>query len=79
VIANGGTLPDGTQLIPADSLTYAFQSKIGLNLPSANLEPPFPVPNFVDGYGLGFIVGSYRGRRMVLHDGGTIGHSSVIG
>src|SRR6185369_16937073 len=74
---NDGALPDGTALIrPATAkelTTIVTPIPIGAGAPELREVRP----NF-NGYGLGFGLRDYRGRKLVTHTGGLPGYVSRV-
>jgi CubicO group peptidase (beta-lactamase class C family) len=73
----GGTLPDGSRLFSSDTSRelMTIVTPMPLRQVPAELEPIRP--NFY-GYGLGFGVLDYRGRKLVSHTGGLPGYVSKV-
>ncbi|HZC40916.1 MAG TPA: serine hydrolase, partial [Streptosporangiaceae bacterium] len=64
----GGTTPDGTRLLPADSVA-AMQAR------EVDLPDPYTLG---DSWGLGWIRFGWDGCRLAGHDGNTIGQSAFL-
>eukprot|EP00164_Ancoracysta_twista_P006526 GFYU01009100.1.p1 GENE.GFYU01009100.1~~GFYU01009100.1.p1 ORF type:complete len:603 (+),score=195.53 GFYU01009100.1:16-1824(+) len=70
---------DGKQLISAERLNDIHSPHM-LTKSDGHPEfgpPAFPVSLMMNEYGLGWEVSLYRGMRMVWHNGGTLGHTTL--
>jgi len=68
----GGVAPDGARVVSAANLDATWQSQVTIPTPN---NPGVP-PEFVStaqGYGLGWVIGNYRGQPLLWHSGETLG------
>lgn len=70
-----GVAADGTRVVSAENLARTWQPGVAVP-PSPDLPPV--VSKGLAKYGLGWYVGSYGGRELISHSGGTYGFSSEI-
>lgn len=61
---NRGVAPDGTQVVSKENLTATWEPQIAVSADAS--------------YALGLSVGSYKGARMIGHQGGSFGYSSYL-
>jgi CubicO group peptidase (beta-lactamase class C family) len=61
---NKGVSPDGTRVVSEANLAETWTPQIAIN---ADLS-----------YGLGWVIGTYKGQPMILHDGNTLGFTSGV-
>ncbi len=61
---NKGVSPDGTRVVSEANLAETWMPQIAIN---ANVS-----------YGLGWIIGEYKGQSMISHDGNTLGFTSGV-
>jgi CubicO group peptidase (beta-lactamase class C family) len=70
-----GVAPDGGRIVSRTNLEATWQPQVTIHSPT---NPGLP-PEFVSmaqGYGLGWVVGDYRGQPLLWHSGGTFGFSA---
>ena len=70
-----GVAPDGARIVSRENLEATWQRQVTI---AASVNPEVP-PEFVamaQGYGSGWVIGDYRGQRMLWHSGGTFGYSA---
>jgi CubicO group peptidase (beta-lactamase class C family) len=72
---SGGISPDGVRVVSAENLEYTWQPGVALHIPP---EAPRDIAAFAGHYGLGWVVGAYRGQRAIWHSGGTLGFTSLV-
>jgi CubicO group peptidase (beta-lactamase class C family) len=68
----GGVAPNGPQVVSEENLKETWRPQVTIPAPG---NPDVP-PEFVamaQGYGNGWVVGDYRGQRLLWHSGGTFG------
>jgi CubicO group peptidase (beta-lactamase class C family) len=70
-----GISPDGVRVVSAENLEHTWQPGIALHIPP---EAPADIAAFAGHYGLGWVVGAYRGQRAIWHSGGTLGFTSLV-
>lgn len=61
---NNGTAPNGTQVISSENLSYTWQPQVQMSAESS--------------YGLGWIIDSYKGVKILSHAGNTLGFTSEM-
>ncbi len=61
---NKGVSPDGTRVVSEANLAETWTPQIAIN---ADLS-----------YGLGWIIGTYKGQPVISHDGNTLGFTSAV-
>jgi len=67
----------GKQLVSSKNLLETYLPTMAM--PSINMiKPIFPVSFTSDSYGLGWMIGNYRGHSMIYHGGNTFGHSALV-
>lgn len=66
---DGGVAPDGTRLMRAGSVK-AMQRR--------QIRAPKHTPHSITGWGLGWMLMDWNGKKLFGHDGGTIGQSSFL-
>jgi CubicO group peptidase (beta-lactamase class C family) len=71
----GGVGPAGARVVSAENLERTWRPGIPLHTPPGT--PP-DIAAFAGHYGLGWVVGAYRGQRAVWHSGGTLGFTSLV-
>lgn len=59
---NQGVSPDGERVVSAENLLTTWQPQVSIDATTS--------------YGLGWIVGDYKGARMIMHDGNTLGFTA---
>jgi CubicO group peptidase (beta-lactamase class C family) len=72
---SGGISPDGIRVVSAENLEHTWQAGVALHIPP---EAPPDIAAFAGHYGLGWVVGAYRGQRAIWHSGGTLGFTSLV-
>ena len=72
----GGVASDGTRVVSAENLEATWQPQVAIPAPPAEAGAPPEFAAMAQGYGLGWVVGDYRGQRLLWHSGGTIGFSA---
>ena len=70
-----GLAPNGTRVISRESLEETWAP--GVSVPNIYGGPP-EMAETMTHYGLGWMVGEYRGLRMISHAGGTAGFTSEL-
>lgn len=70
-----GISADGVRVVSAENLERTWQLGVALHIPP---EAPPDIAAFAGHYGLGWVVGAYRGQRAVWHSGGTLGFTSLL-
>jgi hypothetical protein len=68
---NGGVTPDGTRIVSAESLARTWQ-------PGVVVTEEALVPIMRARYGMGWMVGSYRGVPIRFHGGGWKGYQTMM-
>ncbi len=69
-----GLNPDGIRVVSATNLERTWQPGIGL--PAAT-GLPSELADAAGHYGLGWVLGTYGGQRLVWHSGGSLGFTSL--
>lgn len=70
-----GVAPNGAHVVSPENLERTWQP--GVALPAAPGTPP-EMAAFAQHYGLGWVVGTYGGQRIIWHSGGTLGFSALV-
>ena len=70
-----GVAPNGTQVVSAENLAKTHEGRVKTQ-PNPGL-PPF-VNESAQAYGMGWVVGSYKGQPMLSHNGGTLAFTSNL-
>lgn len=72
---SGGISPDGIRVVSTENLEHTRLPGVAVNVPP---EAPPDIAAFAGHYGLGWVVGAYRGQRAIWHSGGTLGFTSLV-
>lgn len=70
-----GVAPDGTRLVSAENLEATWQQQVAI---PEELFGPGELATLAQGYGLGWVNGSYHGQPLIWHSGGTFGFSAHL-
>jgi CubicO group peptidase (beta-lactamase class C family) len=70
-----GIAPDGVRVVSAENLERTWQPGAPMDL---GPETPALFAATSSHYGLGWVVGTYGGQRLVSHTGGTYGFNSLV-
>ncbi len=70
-----GIAPDGVRVVSAENLELTWQPGVAMNF---GPETPAMFAATSSHYGLGWVVGTYGGQRLVSHTGGTYGFNSLV-
>jgi CubicO group peptidase (beta-lactamase class C family) len=68
-----GVAPSGARVVSAESLERTWAPRTAI--PAEPESPPL-LAEAVEGYGMGWVTGAYKGRPLVHHSGGTLGFLS---
>lgn len=77
MLLNGGKTPDGKQLISAKQVAEMWTQQTPMKIPDPKGQLADTKPNFY-GYGLGFQLRDYRGRKLAMHGGALQGFYSRV-
>jgi CubicO group peptidase (beta-lactamase class C family) len=72
----GGVAPDGARIVSRANLDVTWEPRVAIPAPPADAGVPPEFAAMGRGYGLGWVVGDYRGQRLLWHSGGTFGFST---
>lgn len=75
---DGGVAPNGTRVVSAENLARTQAERVVLP-PEATQGLPEAVAAANHGYAMGWVTGSWHGRPMLAHGGGTLGFASQAG
>jgi CubicO group peptidase (beta-lactamase class C family) len=67
-----GVALDGTRVVSEENLKATWQPQVVMPTPG-NPDVPPEFVTMAQGYGLGWVVGEYRGQQLLSHSGGTFG------
>lgn len=70
-----GNAPDGTRVVSAANLEMTWKQQVTI---PADPNVPAELAAMGQGYGMGWVLGTYRGHHMLSHNGGTFGFSSEV-
>jgi len=70
-----GVTPDGRRLVSAENLEATWQQQVAI---PGEMFGPGELAMLAQGYGLGWVKGSYHGQPLIWHNGGTFGFSSHL-
>jgi CubicO group peptidase (beta-lactamase class C family) len=71
----GGVAPDGTRVVSAENLLRTRAPRVAIPAPPG--LPPLAYES-AQAYGLGWLVGAYKGQPLVNHSGGTFGFAAEV-
>lgn len=74
---DSGRLADGSRLFKQATTAQLWELVTPIPIGEPPPELAFLKPNFI-GYGLGVVLGDYRGRKLVQHTGGLPGYLSKV-
>ncbi len=74
----GGVSPDGTRIVSPSNLEATWQPQVTVPVPDLpdGSGVPAEFASMARGYGLGWVIGDYRGQPLYWHSGGTLGFSA---
>src|SRR5215212_11456714 len=73
-----GVAPDGPRIVSAANLDATWHPQVTIHAPGNPGVPPEFV-SMAQGYGLGWVVGDYRGQPLLWHSGETLGfHAQTV-
>lgn len=70
-----GVAPDGVRVVSEENLEATWAQQVAL--PESQYGPE-ELATMAHGYGLGWVLGDYRGQPLIWHNGGTFGFSSHL-
>jgi CubicO group peptidase (beta-lactamase class C family) len=70
-----GVAPDGTRVVSAENLARTRAPRV-MTPPDPN-QPPL-ANETAQAYGMGWVVGAYKGQPLISHNGGTLGYGSQV-
>jgi CubicO group peptidase (beta-lactamase class C family) len=70
-----GEGPGGVRIVSEENLAATWQQQVAI---PASLYGAGDLATFAQGYGLGWVLGTYHGQPLLWHNGGTFGFSSHL-
>jgi CubicO group peptidase (beta-lactamase class C family) len=70
-----GVAPDGTRVVSAENLLRTRAPRVAIPAPP---DQPYLFSESAQAYGLGWLVGAYKGQPLISHNGGTFGFASEV-
>jgi hypothetical protein len=71
----GGVAPDGTRVVSTENLERTWTSRV--MIPPDPNQPPL-ASEAAQAYGMGWVIGAYKGQPLVSHSGGTFGYGAEV-